>query len=745
MTERDSSLVPEALSYLDPASCSYEEWLRVGMALHAEGYPVDDWDAWSKRDAKRYHPGECSRKWTSFGHGAGEVAGGTIVEMARARGFVSAPSWDDGAPDEALEWDAPIVDPSWVEPAEIACEPWEPVSEAVRYLSALFEPGEYVGYVTTAWLDDDGRWKPKGRGSYSRTAGDLIEELKRTDSLELALGTPNEEAGAWIRFNPLSGDGVRNADVADFRFALVESDDMEVERQKALIDELELPCAMIVHSGGKSLHAIVRVDAADYAEYRKRVDYLYDVCKRNGLALDTQNKNPSRLSRFPGFARGEEHQRIVAGKCGKASWDEWVEWVEEADDGLPDIEPFSALDADVPAAPAPLVDGILMPGDKMMIAGPPKAGKSFALIELCMAIAAGTSWLGRACQKGPVLYVNLELKRDSRIRRMKAVADAMGADAAEVSSVHCLDLRGRTVPLDRLVRSIIRRAAKVGYKAIVIDPIYKVMGGDESDSEAVKRFCDQLDRLAEGLGCAVVYCHHYAKGDQWQRASIDRASGSGVFSRDADTLLAMTEIEVSDDMRKARTNAAWCSACAAALDELRPSWRDEVGEDDALSVTQMNDYLHRTDRALEDAVHKRTSAAYQASKRDSAWSIEGTFRELPPTEPVNVWFSYPIHAVDDAGVLADAQKEAAKPAWQKARGKAKEGRQKQAEEAVENTRKAFIEAISMARPGERPTAKDIAEYMGVTKRTIDTYVKKFGAKKVRVSDSDYRIELPETT
>ncbi len=44
-----------------------------------------------------------------------------------------------------------------------------------------------------------------------------------------------------------------------------------------------------MHSGKKSLHAIVKIEASSY-EYRKRVDYLYKVCRRNGLEVDTQNK-----------------------------------------------------------------------------------------------------------------------------------------------------------------------------------------------------------------------------------------------------------------------------------------------------------------------------------------------------------------------------------------------------------------------------------------------------------------------
>ena len=57
--------------------------------------------------------------------------------------------------------------------------------------------------------------------------------------------------------------------------------------------ELELPIAALVYSGGKSIHAIVKINAKDKNEYRDRVEYLYKICNKNGLEVDSQNKNPS--------------------------------------------------------------------------------------------------------------------------------------------------------------------------------------------------------------------------------------------------------------------------------------------------------------------------------------------------------------------------------------------------------------------------------------------------------------------
>ena len=53
--------------------------------------------------------------------------------------------------------------------------------------------------------------------------------------------------------------------MTEYRYALVESDGLDIETQNAIIHQLELPCSALVYSGKKSLHAIVRVYAADYA------------------------------------------------------------------------------------------------------------------------------------------------------------------------------------------------------------------------------------------------------------------------------------------------------------------------------------------------------------------------------------------------------------------------------------------------------------------------------------------------
>lgn len=77
----------DALSYLTP-DCGYDDWLRVGMALHAElgdgGLTV--WDSWSARSAK--YPGnrEVASHWRSFRPGGG-VTIATLYGMAKQAGW----------------------------------------------------------------------------------------------------------------------------------------------------------------------------------------------------------------------------------------------------------------------------------------------------------------------------------------------------------------------------------------------------------------------------------------------------------------------------------------------------------------------------------------------------------------------------------------------------------------------------------------------------------------------------------
>lgn len=712
----------EILEYIDPSTCSYQEWINVGMALKHEGYTVSDWDMWSMKDVNRYHSGECAKKWATFQGSSAPVTAGTIIQMAKENGYhyenVSAElDWDSeiGSKDELV-----VVDRNWLERSEIHIpEQWNPTEQIITYLETLFEPDENVGYVTESW-EHDGKFLPS-KGCYDRTAGQLIKELYQCKGdIGSVLGDYNSEVGAWIRFNPLDGKGVKNENVTEFRYALVESDTMDISAQKAIITELELPVAALVYSGKKSLHAIVKIDASTYEEYKKRVDYLYNVCNKNGLKLDIQNRNPSRLSRMPGVMRNDKKQYLLDTNIGKENWNEWREWIESVNDDLPDPESMADVWDNLPELAPPLIDGVLRQGHKMLIAGPSKAGKSYALIELCCAIAEGKKWLEWNCTQGRVMYVNLELDRASCLHRFKDVYTALGIAPDNLSNIDIWNLRGRSVPMDKLAPKLIRRASKKNYIAIIIDPIYKVITGDENSADQMAHFCNQFDKVCTELGCAVIYCHHHSKGAQGGKRSMDRASGSGVFARDPDALIDLVELELNDDILKQEKNKAVCKVCEGWLYKYDKLYH--ASQDDLCSETQMlalcREYLEND--AYECVIEDVGKVRKEVESR-SAWRIEGTLREFPKFASVNLWFKYPVHSIDNIGVLKDIAVDDGMPTWKKNFAKKKTDAERKTER--KNSLETAFEACGI---DDKVTVKAMAEYMGVTEKTVRNRLKEHG-------------------
>ena len=82
------------LEYYQNSDLDYEEWIRVGMAIHdatcGAGYAL--WDDWSKQ-SKKYDPSMMQRKWHSFGKSKSVVTIGTIIHNAKQNGWRS--TYDD--------------------------------------------------------------------------------------------------------------------------------------------------------------------------------------------------------------------------------------------------------------------------------------------------------------------------------------------------------------------------------------------------------------------------------------------------------------------------------------------------------------------------------------------------------------------------------------------------------------------------------------------------------------------------
>jgi hypothetical protein len=184
--------------------------------------------------------------------------------------------------------------------------PWHPLEDwrfdSLMFLAGAYHAGELVNIVTEHAVDEKGKANPKGFG--------LTLERDAAMRLIWDKGTPQSEAGAWVRMNPVDGKGVSDANVTAYRFALVEFDGVPMDLQLSLLARLPLPINAILTSGGRSVHGWMRVNCKNVEAYRTKVNELLALLKPFGV--DQSNKNPSRLSRLPGAAR-----KISAGQDGR--------------------------------------------------------------------------------------------------------------------------------------------------------------------------------------------------------------------------------------------------------------------------------------------------------------------------------------------------------------------------------------------------------------------------------------------
>lgn len=575
----------EALDHIPVSSCNYTEWIEVGMALKHEGYDCSVWDNWSRND-DRYHD-ECYKKWESFNGSSNPVTGASIIKLAKEKGgYVSKRKANNS---RVLAWDDYVEDS---EDPSIDYSKLKPTEQLRIFLKTLFKSGEYVGYVSNDvyFNDDHNRYEPT-KGVFYRTLDEILTSLDRyPDDLGATIGDWKKAAGAWIRINPLDGKGASKKNVTRYSYCLIESDDLPIKEQEETFKRLNLPLATMVYSGGKSIHAIVKIDATNIQEYEERVQFCYDFLKNNGISIDAQNKDPNRLSRMPGVTRNGVVQTLLGVNLGYDSWKEWMESIGETTDFV--LEDVGSLILNPPPLSPEIIYGLLRKGHKFLLSGASKSGKSYALIELAIAFSQGTEWFGFKCEKAKVCYINLEIDRPSAIDRFAIITDALKIERRIVNNIKLINLRGKAKPLNELVPELVKDLRDSQIDVIIIDPIYKVITGDENNATEMAQFCNQFDILCDKLHTTVIYAHHHSKGTQGGKSAQDRASGSGVFARDPDAIMDIVELEVDDDF-------------------------------------------------------KNKEADYDAP----AWNVECVTREFKKPKDRKVWFKFPLHIVDTTGQL----------------------------------------------------------------------------------------------
>ena len=394
-----------------------------------------------------------------------------------------------------------------------------------KLVMAAFEEGEGI-CIGGTFEDDDGNHKPESGVVLSREKWLEKVNSKRAagDMGKVLTG----KHGIYLRVNPLRIDPKSkntDADVTKFRHVLLEFDHdaagkrIPKDKQLGAILASNLPVTAVLDSGDKSIHAWVRVDAKNAAEYKERAEEIYEIF---GSEADTQNCNPSRYSRCPDGHRtvsGElVKQSLLMTHVGADSWEDWKIAIEVENSG----EEWSYSDLiayDVENDPLRVIGERrwLCRGSSLLIVAPSGVGKSSIQAQFKLGWATGRTDLTFGVGAiGPLKQLTIQAENDkgdvSEVIHDARSAHNFTPEEDRLIQENCTWRRITNKSGDAflsLVEALVQR-----YKPDVcwMDPLVAYIGGDISDAETVAHFCyEGLSTISIKTGVIFAFVHHTGK------------------------------------------------------------------------------------------------------------------------------------------------------------------------------------------------------------------------------------------
>lgn len=150
-----------------------------------------------------------------------------------------------------------------------------------------------------------------------------------------------------------------------------------------------------------------------------------------------------------------------------------------------------------------IVDRLLAPG-LYVLAGAPKVGKSWLVLDLCLSVAEGRDFLQHRTETGQVVYLALE---DSLIRLQNRVYEFTDEPTDNLDFALIADSIGNG--LEEQLEPL--KEKRPDLKLVVIDTLQKVRNGTDISYVADYNELSSLKSLADKMEIALLLVHHTRK------------------------------------------------------------------------------------------------------------------------------------------------------------------------------------------------------------------------------------------
>lgn len=176
-----------------------------------------------------------------------------------------------------------------------------------------------------------------------------------------------------------------------------------------------------------------------------------------------------------------------------------------------------------------VVDGLIAPGDKVLISGPMKAYKTWIMLDLARTLVTGAPFLKRqewkAKEPRHVLVVEEEGSREAFSRRIKRM-DLTEEEGTRINFLHRKGIRFTEPDTIAFLIDICRREE---IDVLFLDPLQRMIPGvNENDSAETGIVWDEVFKLQHLCpGLTVIILHHANKTERLNWESVRGSSRHG--------------------------------------------------------------------------------------------------------------------------------------------------------------------------------------------------------------------------
>jgi hypothetical protein len=324
------------------------------------------------------------------------------------------------------------------------------------------------------------------------------------------------------------------------------------------------------------------------------------------------------------------------------------------------------FDREFPPTPW-LVRGLITQESVYAVAGEPKTAKTWAALEIAMAIGTGTRAFGeyQTGEPQPVLCYLVEDGPKATRNRLRALAASRGLDPVEA----CRNIWLRNLNALRLTDSTDLSRFVAGVKAlpqrpacIVLDPLRDLHDQEENDSDGMARVMHALRALRATLKCAVIFVHHAGKASEATkgRRPGQRMRGSSAIHGAVDGGLYLYDLKQEDEnlwknsaygeVKAAKSAGEFTLALAVEDDEhgeaITARWEVSKGgvKGEELRSTVLAALRGQTDKWIGCEPLARTLKAKTNAVRSALYDLQGdglAERSVTKSGPASGWRATP--------------------------------------------------------------------------------------------------------